>query len=579
MPLNERDEILALDEILRSSDPPDRKQARIGELYQAQQQPDPSAGVDPMATAQMSAPQSVDPGVSMGGAGGSSSVADVAAPVPGGGGAGGAPADVPSWARGAGGAPPTEVLAQAGGADIPANLPASAPENFAPRSGQDPEALGAATPMKKAVAAGGEVIPKPGTIKKPGKAGPPAGPAKWLTEYMGAEGLSEHKPPKEPLAKPVTAPEESAFRALGDEQIDLAREQGDAERQAVLAGARAELAAVERQELVDAEMAKRELERTQQLQKFENDYRDMLAETDSEPIDSDRLWNQKSTGEKFASKMLLFISTLASGTTGQPNVLLSKMEADMDRDFAAQKANKAFKMNKLAAQGSLYDMARNRFSSESAVDASMREAAWRKIQAQAKNFMTIASDPARKAAAEQLVNAVETKVTDAERQRRLANETDTVARMRAAAAAAGAGRAREGSAKFVPGLGLARTEKDATDMREELANYLAAKRNFSRARQLGKSFSSGAGAFGVGTDEYHEADSLTQQLVTQVAKSYGGVITDADRDAASKEVPSLTSYGRGWETRLDAAERKLENNFRSRSEAKIAGKPISPIPE
>lgn len=563
MALDPAAELRELDAILGSTDDPDTKRARIARLYEEPAANDPRG----LPTGAIAMGEGGAPGATGAPPG---NVPDVPAEVPGSsggfGGAGGAAQEAAPGSGGTLGMPAPEVLAQSGTSG-PGNAPAGAPM---------PPPM-AATEAQRVRPAPARVTAIPETTVKPGAKAPGAGGAvpEWLAQEMGP---TERFYGRDPIGKPVTQPENAAYRSLEEEQLAQTRERHEAESQAIQAGARAEVAAVERGQIVDAELARRELERQNNLAAMERSYQEMVAEAEAEPIDSGRLWNSQSTGEKIVSKLALFIGTIGAGVAGQPNLIFNKMEADIDRDIDAQKQNRAFKLHALAAKGSLYGMARDRFGSEQAVDAAMRETAWRKIDTQLKNFHAVAQDPARKAAIEQLMAETETKIVDSERQRRLLNDADTIARMRAAAASSPAARLAkaEKSPLFVPGVGMARTEIDAKEMREELANYLTAKKNFSRARELGQGFDRGVGAFGYGTDDYHQADALSQQLITQIAKSYGGVITDADREAAKKEIPDLTAYGKGWESRLEAAERKLETNFRSRVRSKIQNASAEP---
>ncbi len=110
-------------------------------------------------------------------------------------------------------------------------------------------------------------------------------------------------------------------------------------------------------------------------------------------------------------------------------------------------------------------------------------------------------------------------------------------------------------------------------MRAAKAKYDADMRNIAKARKiLNSGPGRAAGAFGYGTKEYHDAEALENQIIQGIAKGYGGVVTDSDRESARKEFPSLTRIGKGGLTRLDAAERKLKNMWQAQVSAKIKGK-------
>jgi hypothetical protein len=403
-------ELQELNAILASGDDPDTKRMRIASLYNEPAANDPG-GMPAEATAMGSGGAG---GVSGMGDTGPGNVPDVPAEMPGATGAGGTL-----------GMPPPDLLAQSGTSG-PGNVPAGAPVA--------PPMAATEAPVARPAPARVTTIPETtvrGSKARSGGATESAIPP-WLAKEMGAPESYYGKP--DLVGRPVTRQEDAGYRALEGAIYEGTREQAEAEDQAIQAGARAELAAVERGQIVDAEMARRELERQNNLAAMERGYQEMLAEAAREPIDSERLWNNKSTGEKILSKIALFIGTLAGGVQGNPMMMMNKMDQDVERDIQAQKANKAFALHRLAAEGTLYGMARDRFASEQSVDAAMRETAWRRIGAELNSFMTQAQDPQRKAAIGLLVDNTESKILEAERQRRLLNDADTIARARASMA-------------------------------------------------------------------------------------------------------------------------------------------------
>lgn len=415
MALDPATELRELDAILASGDDPETKRQRIAMLYDQPAANDPSGGLPPEATAMAGG---------TGGAGGTSSmgappgnVPDVAPVMQG-----------PTGAGGTLGMPPPELAAQSGTSG-PGNVPAGAPVA--------PPMASTEAPMPRPAPARVTAIPETTVRGAPAKPGP--APVSALDRELATYAPESFYGRPDLIGRPVTRQEEAGYRGLESALYEGTREQAEAEDQAIQAGARAELAAVERGQLVDAELARREMDRQRQLETMERGFADMIGEAAREPIDSERLWNNKSTGEKVLSKIALFIGTVAGGVMGNPMMMMNKIDSDVERDIQAQKANKAFQLQRLAAEGTLYGMARDRFGSEQAVDAAMRETAWRKIGAELNSFMVKAQDPQRKAAIQLLIDNTEGKILEAERQRRLVNDADTIARARAAA---GAGRVK-----------------------------------------------------------------------------------------------------------------------------------------
>ncbi len=217
-------------------------------------------------------------------------------------------------------------------------------------------------------------------------------------------GLKPHTP-----GVPETADETAFLNENAEEQFRAGQdklEAGEAATQQVLERHKQQL---DQQEAIDAENAKRQAERSQSLERMETQYRELSDQMQNEPIDSQRLWNRKTTGEKVLGKLALFLGTVGFGVANAPNLVWQGMQADIDRDIDEQKANRAFQTSKLAAEGTLYGMARDRFKDEALTDASMREAAYGRMAKELENFEQTARTPERKAAIAELRAAAEEK--------------------------------------------------------------------------------------------------------------------------------------------------------------------------
>lgn len=201
----------------------------------------------------------------------------------------------------------------------------------------------------------------------------------------------------------VTPQEAGELRDIAERQAQNVADTFEAQEYARQAVQRAAKAAQDKQDAIDAENILREKERNQQLANMEQSYREMADENFKEPIDSERSWNRKSTGEKIMAGIGIFLGTLGSAITKQPNIAWEMLQKQADRDIEAQKANKALMGNRIAAEGSLIDMARQRFSSEAAVDAAARATAYARIQGEIARFAESAKTPERKAALDGLM--------------------------------------------------------------------------------------------------------------------------------------------------------------------------------
>jgi len=434
-------------------------------------------------------------------------------------------------------------------------------------------------------------LPPPGFGARPAPRGGRPAPSK-LDAYLASQYGPDVTPPKEPLGIPETSAERSTQYQLDEAELENAQSLFDAQERAredIQAAQQKQLAA---QEAADAAAQEQARQRTEHLRSMEARFEALADAAANEPIDSNRLWNDKSTGEKVLSFLALGLAGGAVGGAEGAQWALSRLDTEVQRDIDEQKANKGLLQNRMAAQESLVGMARARFASEAEQDAAMREILYRRAAVELEKSSAFAQRPERQEAFQALRDGIEQRQLGFQQARRLASDHFEMQR-RAAMAGGGppdplkllrreaeavklqrqiAGEEPGDIELQVPGLGKARSKMDAKEMRELQANYLETRRNLAKARDiLAAGASRGVGALGYGTEEYHAADSLTNQIVTGIAKSYGGIITESDRESARREFPDLTAYGRGAEARLDAAERKLENRHRALIQAKIIG--------
>lgn len=227
-------------------------------------------------------------------------------------------------------------------------------------------------------------------------------------------GLVPHTP-----GVPETPDEAQAANEIADDQFKAATGQAEAGEDATQQVLTEHKKQLDQQAAIDAENATRQADRFQHLEKAESNYRSLADAVQNEPIDSQRLWNNKSTGEKVLSKLAIFLGTLGSGLAGTPNAVWESMQSDIDRDIDAQKSNKALQQSRLAAEGSLFGMAKERFQDEAMADASMREAAYGRMARELEHFEQTARTPERKQAIAGLRAVAEEKYMAAQQARRM----------------------------------------------------------------------------------------------------------------------------------------------------------------
>jgi hypothetical protein len=103
---------------------------------------------------------------------------------------------------------------------------------------------------------------------------------------------------------------------------------------------------------------------------------------------------------------------------------------------------------------------------------------------------------------------------------------------------------------FVPGYGFARDAKSADAARELAASSSEAVRIMNRLDIL-RETGAKQGAFGVGSDEYNEAKTLRQQLVSKMSKIYAGGFNPSIEHEKTAEgaVPDPTSWRGSYEAK------------------------------
>lgn len=112
-----------------------------------------------------------------------------------------------------------------------------------------------------------------------------------------------------------------------------------------------------------------EKSRTAVLQSYREQYDRMSDQLAGEKIDSNRLWNSKSTGQKIMDTIGVMMGGFVSGATGQANDALAKLERDVDRAVADQVHNYDIKKGGVEAKKGAFALAMNHFDDERKAEA------------------------------------------------------------------------------------------------------------------------------------------------------------------------------------------------------------------
>lgn len=126
-----------------------------------------------------------------------------------------------------------------------------------------------------------------------------------------------------------------------------------------------------------AKIKAQDLEETRQQQYAEAQQREKeLAKAIAEgKVDTNRWWNNKSTGDKIAAGIGMLFSGIGSGLTGKPNMALEVMNDAINRDIDAQKHDISNKTN-------LWKMNREAMGSDSAANLATQNQIYTGVQHQ-----------------------------------------------------------------------------------------------------------------------------------------------------------------------------------------------------
>lgn len=497
------------------------------------------------------------------------------------GGMGGASGSDVSGTSGPGNAPPPQVQGtggtfgmtpdpgmSSGGTDLPPAVPGAAASTWAPPEpapSQLPPPAPPAAPVRQGTTV---IVPQPATprpVRPPGVSAPKGNA---IDRFMAAEAKKEQRPIAPGGVIESMTPEERAekefaegqmFESVGDQSDwdEFAREE---ERNRLMEVA-------DEQEQIEADFAQRQLAQQQEVRGMESRYRELADEVARTPIDSNRIWNSKSTGEKVLAKIQLAVSTFGFGLAGQENPLIDQIENEIERDLDAQKANKALQQSRLAAEGTLIGMARDRFQTEAAIRASMKEAQLRKVAQQLEVFRDYIKEPSRRAAADQMLVELNDKIAESERERRLATEAEAVQRRQIAAR--GAARPNPVKARIGQLEDMVKLKDLEGKLEGKTPESSKAKAEYDAAVRAAEDYRGKAKNYSV-TDR-KKANAATQawnSVVTDYQNKFLGK-SDTDRKAAETTFPEpgVTTTDTQIDAAADAMIQKARQKFQQEVES------------
>jgi hypothetical protein len=396
-------------------------------------------------------------------------------------------------------------------------------------------------------------------------------------------------------ASPAAARADLA-RTAGDRgQIEGALAGGLYEQQAQQAEQRAALEEQKRAELKaqQAEQLERQNARRAALDAEMTRYRQAVDSARSTDIDPERLWKNKTSGQKVLGTIAVFLGGIAQGLGGMggralPNAALDRLNMEIDRDIDAQKANAGMKRDAVGLQGGLLQMMRAQYDDDDRAGMATKAAILDRYASITESMaLDAASKDARLRGAglaaemrrqrDELEKALQVSAIDQE-------EAEYQARLAAAAAAAQAQSAQlaqlenlgwedfdtdDARKRVIPSLGLmAYTEKDAGVIKEQAAQVGTIN---DALGDLAALLDRGADVPGSKASKEYEAKQAVLLSAINVAQGQGA-ISESDADRVLKSVPNAALIGSRANAKaaLEATKGYMANALRRQAVARGA---------
>lgn len=123
-------------------------------------------------------------------------------------------------------------------------------------------------------------------------------------------------------------------------------------------------------------------ERQDELEQRQNDFDQSVQALSKMSVDPDRFWASRSTGQKVAGVVSLFLGGFLQGMRGGPNAGLDMLNQYIDRDIEAQKFAYGAARDTAQQQQTAFGMAMQKYQNVDAAKAAARAAALDSVQAQ-----------------------------------------------------------------------------------------------------------------------------------------------------------------------------------------------------
>lgn len=315
------------------------------------------------------------------------------------------------------------------------------------------------------------------------------------------------------------------------------------EAKAIQDQAKAEQAAIEESQRAQQDIMS---DFQSRMRKLEGERNAVMEDVKAGNIDPNRLWNSRSGAQKVATAIGILASGLGAGLSGQENMALKVVQAEIDRDIDAQKANLHNKNNLLSAISSQMGDLRQSTEMLRSIKLGMAADEMKKAAAMAKdpmakaNLLKSAGELDMKAAPILAKTAAQ---QTASRLMQAANKDPRLAQQAInAMRAVDPEKADEMAKKLVPGMGFVGSEKDATSIKEVKDRETTIMDNIAQVEKMIKD----SGTYEAMGSHNADMERLTDAIAVDMAKLMdpNSVARPGEVELMKKGLPAVGISGR-----------------------------------
>lgn len=396
--------------------------------------------------------------------------------------------------------------------------------------------------------------------------------------HTAAPGVDPSRAPAAPGIAPQAAPQapQDPTKTLEADEMNLYK-RGLNEQEA---GLRKEQEAISQQgaqeakSLEESQLAQRQIMEDYQSKNkaLQDEYNGVLADYKAGHIDPNHVWASKSTPNKIATIIGILASGIGSGMAHQENMAMKTLNAEIDRDIEAQKANLSSKGNILNALTS--QMGNLRAGTEMLKSIKMGIAAeeMKKAAALSKDPMAkaklleesgklhqAAAPVMAKMAAQQTVNSLMKQVN---------KDPSKAPALFEALRKIDPNQAKDLQQRYVPGMGFALSDNDAKELKELKGTVDTVKQGVSELQKINRMSGSS-----LSLEQRAKADVVAKSLVglLRVPLTGPGAMNEGERKMLEDIVANPTkifSLSSSNKTRLTQLVKLMDNKLETSARAR-----------